>query len=232
MSAELRARVLAAAAAEPSANRDAVRVHNGWLALVAVASGLCAFAVFAALVSDGRWIGLGGDVSPSLHSERPLLLVAATAGGAFAIAAAVVRLALTRGRSMLGRSRESLVAAAVSAPIVLFAWKMLCSFAFDYTMIEWPDRAGFRCFALTLAVAIGPLASFLAIRRYAPLRPALNGAIVGVAAGACSWVAVDLWCPVAYVPHLVFGHLLPIFLLAAFGAVAGGGYLSPRTPRR
>jgi hypothetical protein len=232
MSAEARARVLAAAEAEPSPTRADVRRRNAWLAVLAVASGLCAFAVFAALESNGRWIGLGGDVSPSLHAERPIGLVAATAGGAFAIAAVVVWLALARGRSMLGRSPESLTAAAVLAPIALFIWKIFCSATFGYRMIEWPDRAGFRCFTLTLVVAIGPLASFLAIRRSAPLRPALNGAILGVAAGACSWFAVDLWCPVAYVPHLVFGHLLPVFVLAAFGALVGSGYLSRRGPRR
>ena len=232
MSAEARARVLAAAEAEPSPTLRDVRRRNAWLAVVAVASGLCAFAVFAAIESNGRWIGLGGDVSPSLHSERPIALVAATAGGAFAIAVALVWIALGRGRSMLGRSCESLVAAVVLAPIALFGWKVFCSLAFGYSTIEWPDRAGFRCFSLTLAVAIGPLASFLAIRRFAPLWPGLNGAILGVAAGACSWLAADLWCPVAYVPHLVFGHLLPVFVLAAFGALVGSGYLSPRTPRR
>ncbi len=232
MSAKARARVLAAAEAEPSPTLVEVRRRNAWLAVVAVASGLFAFAVFAALESNGRWIVLGGDVSPSVHSERPIALFAATASGAFAIAAALVWLALARGRSTLGRSREALLAAAVFAPIVLFAWKFFCSFAFGYGMMQWPDRAGFRCFTLTLVVATGPLVSFLAIRRTAPLRPALNGAILGVAAGACSWFAVDLWCPVAYVPHVLFGHLLPVFLLAALGALIGGAYLSPRAPRR
>jgi hypothetical protein len=53
------------------------------------------------------------------------------------------------------------------------------------------------------------------------VHPALNGTGIGFAAGACAWVAVDLWCPIAYVPHLLLGHLLPVFLLALTGALLG-----------
>ena len=44
---------------------------------------------------------------------------------------------------------------------------------------------------------------------------------MGFAAGACAWVAVDLWCPVAYVPHVLLGHVLPLFVLAGAGALLG-----------
>ena len=64
------------------------------------------------------------------------------------------------------------------------------------------------------------------------MQPALNGAVMGLAAGACAWVAVDLWCPVAYVPHLVLGHLAPMFVLAAVGALLGEPLLSPRRSER
>jgi hypothetical protein len=113
-------------------------------------------------------------------------------------------------------------------PIGLFAWKVASSYVFGATMIAWPERPGLKCLSLSLLVAIGPLVSFLAIRRSAPVRPALNGAVMGFAAGACAWVAVDLWCPVAYVPHLLLGHLLPMLLLAAIGALLGEILLSPR----
>ena len=82
--------------------------------------------------------------------------------------------------------------------------------------------------ALSLLVAAGPLLSFIAIRRSAPAQPALNGAIMGFAAGACAWLAVDLWCPVAFVPHLLLGHVLPIGVLAAGGALLGRAFLAPR----
>jgi hypothetical protein len=51
-------------------------------------------------------------------------------------------------------------------------------------------------------------------------RPALTGAALGVAAGACSWLLVDLWCPVAHPEHIALGHLLPLVLLAGAGALA------------
>ena len=91
-----------------------------------------------------------------------------------------------------------------------------------------PERPGERCLSLSLLVAVGPLLSFLAIRRHAPVRPALNGAVMGFAAGACAWVAVDLWCPVAYVPHVLLGHVLPLFVLAGAGALLGQPLLSLR----
>jgi hypothetical protein len=129
---------------------------------------------------------------------------------------------------MLGRPRSWLLYGAVLIPIGLFAWKVGCSIAFGDPMVAWPERPGLRCLSLALLVAIGPLLSFLAMRRSAPVHPALNGAAMGVAAGACAWVAVDLWCPVAHVPHLLLGHVLPLFVLAGAGALLGEVLLSLR----
>jgi hypothetical protein len=95
-------------------------------------------------------------------------------------------------------------------------------------MVAWPERPGERCLALSLLVAAGPLLSFLAIRRGTPVQPALNGAVIGFAAGAFAWVAADLWCPVGYVPHVLLGHVLPLAVLAGAGALLGRALLSPR----
>ena len=43
-----------------------------------------------------------------------------------------------------------------------------------------------------------------------------------------TWMLVDLWCPVAYVGHLLLGHVLPIAVFATIGAAAGS-LLSART---
>ena len=228
MSAELRARVLAAAAAEPAPTRAAVRRRNLFMGLVAAASGIGAFVIFAALMSEGDLLRLGGELAPQQHLERPVTLVLATASGALGVAATAVWLALRRGRSMLGRSRRQLLCGAILIPISLLAWKIGCSIAFGAAMVAWPERPGERCLALSLLVAAGPLLSFIAIRRSAPAQPALNGAIMGFAAGACAWLAVDLWCPVAFVPHLLLGHVLPIGVLAAGGALLGRAFLAPR----
>ena len=228
MNDELRTRVLAAAAAEPSPTRAAVSRRNMLIAVVAAASGIGAFMIFAEFMSDSRLLRLGGEVVPQQSLERSVWLVAATAGGALGVAAMALWLALGSGRSMLGRSRRWLLYGGVLIPVILLAWKVGCSIAFGDAMVPWPERPGERCLALTLLVAAGPLLSFLAIRRRAPVQPALNGAVMGFAAGACAWVAVDAWCPVAYVPHLLLGHVLPLFVLAGVGALLGQTLLSLR----
>lgn len=225
---EIKARVLAAVAAEPSPTRAAVNLRNTLLTMLAGASGMSAFVIFALLVSQSELLRLGGQVSPHQYLERSLWLVATTAGGALGVAGVAVWRALWRGRSMLGRPRRSLLYGSALIPVGLFVWKVTCSLAFGYPMIAWPERPGLKCLSLTLLIAIGPLLAFLAVRRTAPVRPALNGASMGVAAGACAWVAVDLWCPVASVPHLLLGHVLPLSILAATGALLGQALLSLR----
>jgi hypothetical protein len=229
MNAELRERVLAAAAAETSPTRADLRRLNLLIGLVAAASGLGAFVIFSALMSEGHLLRLGGEVAPHQYLERPVGLVATSVAGALVVAATAVWLALRRGGSMLGRSRRRLLFGTALIPIGLLAWKVGCSIAFGASMVAWPERPGERCLALSLFVAAGPLLSFLAIRRSVPVQPALNGAVIGFAAGAFAWVAADLWCPVAYVPHVLLGHVLPLGVLAGVGALLGRALLAPRS---
>lgn len=226
MNADLKARVLAAAAAMPSPTRAAVNRRNTLISMVAAMSGVAAFVIFALLMSQGQLLRLGGDVTPQQHLERPLWLVVTTAGGALVVAATALWLARGRGRSMLGRSRNWLLYGSALVPIALLVWKVGCSLAFGYAMVEWPDRPGMRCLSLSLLVGVGPLLAFLAARPRAPMHAELNGAAMGVAAGACGWIAVDLWCPVASVPHLLLGHVLPLCMLAGTGALLGRKMLS------
>jgi hypothetical protein len=229
MSAELRARVLAAAAAEMSPTRADLRRRNLLIGLVAAASGLGAFVIFTAIMSEGHLLRLGGEVAPHQYLERPVGLVVTSVGGALVVAATAAWLALRRGRSMLGRSRRRLLCGAALIPISLLAWKVACSIAFGAFMVAWPERPGERCLALSLVVATGPLLSFLTIRRSAPVQPVLNGAVIGFAAGTFAWVAADLWCPVAYVAHVLLGHVLPLGILAGAGALLGRALLPPRS---
>jgi hypothetical protein len=228
VSAELRAWVLAAAAAEPAPTRAAVKRRNILISMLAAASGVGAFVIFALLTSQGQLVRLGGEVTP----QRSVWLVVTTAGGALGVAAIALWFALCRGRSMLGRSGSGLLYGIALIPLGLFAWKVGCSLAFGQPMVEWPERAGLRCLSLSLLVAAGPLLAFLAARRSAPVHPALNGAALGVASGACAWVALDLWCPVAFVPHLLLGHVLPLCILAGTGALLGQALLSLRSRLR
>ena len=229
MTADLKARVLAATAAEPSPTRAAVGRRNILLSVLAAVSGMGGFVIFALLTSDSQLLRLGGDVALHQHLDRSVWLVVTTAGGALGVAAMALWLVLWRGRSMLGRSRLWLLCGTALIPIVLFTWKVASSLAFDDPMVSWPQRPGLRCLSLSLLVAAGPLLAFVAIRRSAPVHPGLNGAAMGVAAGAWAWIAVDVWCPVANIPHLLLGHVLPLFLLAVAGALLGRALLSLRS---
>jgi len=57
------------------------------------------------------------------------------------------------------------------------------------------------------------------------LRPGITGAALGMAAAIAAGGLVDLWCPVAHVEHLLLGHILPLVLLAALGALAGRRFI-------
>ncbi len=231
MSAELKAWVLAAAAAEPSPTRAAVNRRNVLVSMLAAASGAGAFVIFALLMSEGQLLRLGGEVAPHRHLERSVWLVVTTAGGALGIAATALWFALCRGGSMLGRSRNWLLCGIALIPLGLLAWKLSWSLAFGDPMAQWLERPGLKCLSLSLLVAAGPLLAFLAAvaRRSAPVQPALNGAAIGVASGACAWVALDLWCPVASVSHVLLGHVLPLCILAGTGALLGQTLLSLRS---
>src|SRR5262249_3296627 len=140
VSQELRARVLAAVAAEPSPIRAAIRRRDLLIATVAVASGIGAFVSFAMLLSESHLLRLGGEVMPQQRLERPIALVVATAGGAIAVAATAVWLALGRGRSMLGRSRRWLLNGGVLIPVSLLVWEGSCRLAVGRALGAWPGR--------------------------------------------------------------------------------------------
>ena len=156
------------------------------------------------------------------QAPRPTTLVLETALGAFVIATVAWWTALGRGGSMVGRPARVLVGIAVLTPVALFLWKVIWSAQDAGMMDAWVERPGFRCLYLSLATGLWPLLAMLALRRGTdPNHPAVTGAAMGVAAAACAWVFIDLWCPVAYVPHLMLGHVLPVALLASLGAVLG-----------
>jgi hypothetical protein len=112
---------------------------------------------------------------------------------------------------------------ALATPLALFGWKAAASAAVPGMMVPWPDRPGLRCLAVALECGIAPLAAFLVIwSRTQPANPRLTGVALGVAAGAVSWLLVDLWCPVGHAGHLLVGHVLPVVLLAGGGAAASG----------
>jgi hypothetical protein len=164
------------------------------------------------------------------QAPRPDLLVWQTAGGGAFIALTLCIVALRRGRSMLGRTAAVLLAVALLAPLVLFAWKLATSSEFEGMTAEWPSRIGFKCLRLACLTAAWPLVGAIMVRRGTdPTHPRLTGAAIGAAIGSCSWVLVDLWCPVAYVPHLIVGHVFPLVVTTLTGAWLGGRLIALRS---
>ena len=161
--------------------------------------------------------------------DRPTVLVVLTCLGWSVIASAAAWIGVARGSSMLGRSTASLVALIVATPLALLAWKVGVTVPFGPRMLApWPTRPGFLCLWLSLAMAVPLLAAFVAVRRRSdPVHPGLAGAALGVTAGVAAGTLVDLWCPVGFVPHVLLGHILPLFAVAALGAWAGRRFLAP-----
>jgi hypothetical protein len=211
--AELRARVLSRTIHEPALTREQVATRR-WLVLgLALGVSLLVF------------LACGG-----VHGgPRPTRLVLETTLGSATLAAVVAVVALGRGRSMLGRPRPWLAVVVVSTPVALFAWRVLLSARYPGMATEWSTRPGLRCLALSGALAITPLLGLLWLRRGSdPVHPGMSAAALAAAAGAGSWVLVDLWCPVGYVPHLLLGHVAPVVLLTALSAVLGRRMLALR----
>ena len=158
---------------------------------------------------------------------RPLSLVTGTALGIAAAAAIAGWAALGRGNSMLGRARRFLMPLIVGSPAVILAWKLFWSTHYPGALIEWPTRPGYRCLLLSLSLGICPLISFAMARRSSdPKRPMFTGFAAGVAIGCVASLLTDMWCPVAYLPHLLIGHLLPIALLGMLGAWMGWRFIA------
>lgn len=205
LSPHLKQRVLASAADIPSPTREQVLRSRLWL----FGCGLLGAAAIFFLKGGLRMY------------SRPPSLIALTSLGTATIAGVGIWLLLTPGRSMLGRPAVVLVLAAVLSSLAFVGWKYGVSALYGLTG-TWPTRPGFRCLGLGVALGALPLGSaLLAARRTVPLTPLATGAAAGAGAGLGSTVLVDLWCPVANLPHLLLGHVLPIALLAVLGAGLG-----------
>jgi hypothetical protein len=119
---------------------------------------------------------------------------------------------------------------ALVTPVALLALKGGASAAVTGMSRPWPERPGFRCFYLSCACLVVPLLCFFWARRGTALEHATwRGVAAGTAIGACVWALVDLNCPVGYVPHLLLGHVLPLLIASALGAVLGKPMLSLRS---
>jgi len=200
---ELRARILASAAAKPSMTRHRAREVGLGLTAATVAISVVIFE------------GIGGM---SHSASRPLGVSVALGGGWAVVSTLLTWLVLGRGGSSLSRRPLWLAGAIVLTPLLLFGWMQL----FYGTYEEPFSRLGYRCFAYTVLISATPLAVFFALRRgVEPRFPALLGAAAGAACAAWAGALVDLWCPLTNPRHVLFGHIAPLLAAMAVGAVVG-----------
>lgn len=203
--ADLKRRVLAAAAEEPSLTRPEARYR------AVVASLLASIPMAAALLIAG---------GPGHAEGRPLTVTILQSIGCAALAAFVTWAAGSRAHGIARpRSRRvELWLLAIGAPLLLAVW--ICAFHSAY---QAPfERLGVRCFALALVTAPWPFAAMVMWRKVIePHRPALLGAALGAASGLWSGLMVILWCPLSDPGHVARGHLSPFILFVGLGAILG-----------
>ena len=210
---ELKRRVLAAVRAEPAPTQGAAR-QRAWMALAACTA--VALAIFVHFGGIRRF-------------DRPTLLVVWTCLGWSAAASAAAWIGMGRGRYTLGRTSAALIALIVAVPPVVLGWKIGVTLLFAPDLMgPMAGRPGFRCLGLSIAMALPLLLAFVMLRRRSdPVHPGIAGAAFGITAGVFAGTLVDLWCPIAYVPHVLLGHILPLVVVSAFGAWAGRYFLRP-----
>jgi hypothetical protein len=150
-----------------------------------------------------------------------VLVAIAVGGGLSALAATWV--AVSRGRSMLGRSRGVLWGVAVLAPVAILAWATLVTgYESGVVLAGGTVKEHLTCVAFTLLFALGPFAAFAYARRGTdPVHPRMLGAALGAAAGAWGGTMIDVHCKVTAVEHLALAHALPIVAITAVGALVG-----------
>ena len=186
----------------------------------------------AGVLGCGFMLGIFSWASGFRQGPRPDSLVLWTSLGAALIAGLAGWLILRRGRSVLGRPASLRLAVVAAAPLALFLYKVAVSAQFTGMMDRWPDRPGLKCLGLGTSMALGPfVALVLILRRTEPNHPRVLGMSLGLVAAVVAWVLTDLWCPVAYIPHLLLGHVLPVAILVGLGAAIGRWQLGIRAGR-
>jgi hypothetical protein len=207
----LRDRILEAAKKEEAPARDRVRMQRR----LAVAIGIAvSTAIFAAV----------GAMGP-----LPRSFLLACAAGWTAVSAVVMTAGLARRKAMLGMTTRALVFAAAGLAPLVFAWIAMLVMAMKPPCVAPEPKEHLVCFSLGLVFAAAPFAAVMWVRRGTdPVHPGATGAALGASAGALGGMLIHLHCPYADPMHALVGHVLPIALLGAIGALVGRRLLAVR----
>ena len=208
---DMRAKLLEATRAQPSPTRAEGARSRLWVVGTGIAVAVSLFFVFVQVRGEFQH-GAG----------RPVWFLAATLVGWTCVAACATWVALRPGEGSLGPPWRSLVIVVLATPAALFGIMLALHVADHAYMDALPRKWGWWCLGITMATGTWPLLALALVRRASdPRHPTATGAALGVAAGAWAGVLTDVWCPLTDPAHVARGHILPIFLLAFFGAVLG-----------
>ncbi len=154
---------------------------------------------------------------------RPVTFFVLSGIGWAALALAATWGAVGRGGSMLGRARIALVIVATLTAPAIYAWVMGCTLGWPgVRATSAPWAANIACLVATTVFSLGPLAGFALVRlRSDPVHPRLTGAAIGAAAGAWGGVLIDMHCGNVHPFHVAFGHVMPVLVYVALGALLG-----------
>ena len=116
---------------------------------------------------------------------------------------------------------------AFASPLLVFGWMLLWNNLFPSTFLGCKQRPGFVCLEMLPAIGLLPLLALSILRfRSDPVHPVATGAALGSTVAAWAGVAMDLSCECSQPSHVALGHILPMVLLAGFGALLGWRVIS------
>ncbi len=134
-----------------------------------------------------------------------------------------------RSRASTGPSVSRLVLIVVATTPMFLAVTLLLPLGQAPPFSPWASVMGaLGCLATMLVIGAVSLAGLVSALRHAvPVAPRLRGAALGAAAGALGGIAMHLRCPAIDPVHIATGHVGPILLVAALGALLGPRFLRP-----
>ena len=201
-----------------------LRTRSRVIAAIVAVPAIAALVVWTASRLVYHQLAVGLDVDDPYATRLSLTLLALVA-----MTAGATVVALWRGRSGFGVGAVALaIVAALVAP-VFAALTLIRPLHVDDDAVRnvvispW----GVRCAVIAAIVGLAAMMAFTAaLRRAAPVATRLRGTAIGAAAGAWAGLAVFVFCPSGDQQHLIAGHLVPMIVLIAIGAL-----LSPRLLR-
>jgi hypothetical protein len=186
-----------------------------------VLAGAVAIAIVLAAIAFFSLLGPRADIAAAAATPRFLLkfvLTAALAATALACAAALARPQASPRIVGLLALAPAMLALSVASEMMLVpqpGW-----------YARWIGNNNMQCLTFIPLIGLAPLAVLLAaLRRGAPARPHLAGAIAGIAAGGIAATFYAAHCTDDSPLFVATWYSIAILGLAALGALAGGRVL-------